>query len=232
LKIYSPLALARLRHEGSASRCYFGGSSHSSTQSTSQQTYNDNRQAINNDSHNTSNAWTSNTDLTSSDSHAVSDSGNTSAAWSSSNSNSGNTSTTSTDSHNSSTTTNVTQIGTDQGAVQMAAMQTQLLGAVSEQSFDAVKAVAGLGASVGGSATDLAALSIQNAMQSSTHMLDLSSELIDKLATGTGSAIAMQSAASQDTANQAQATMAQTSLLQKTLVIAGAVVLAVLLLKH
>ena len=265
-------------------RLYFGGSSKSANTSTSSQAYYDSRQAVQNDSHDTSNSgntsWrqqlsdvgnTSNTSTVSNsgntwksstadnrvtDSGNTSNSGNTSASWADTRntSNSGNTSASwtdsrttanhdshaltdsgntwasSTDSHNQQTTVNWT--GTDGGSTKIAEFQAQLMGAVGEQNRDAVKTLARMGAGIGGNAYELAALSQANSMQFSTHMLDMTGELIDRLATGTGATLSAQSAISAATSMQAGASATSAAGMQKMILIGGGLLLAVLILKH
>lgn len=247
MRILNPQAVQRMRAGTDVQ--FFGGGSSSDTRSTTQQTYSDQRVAVQGgqgqsggmfnraqDDHSTTaslsdvgNQFTqwlqsSSNAYSSTDSHAVSDSGNST--------NSGNTSTTlnNADSHNTQSVINYT--GTDGGSVQIAQLQAQLMGAVGANNLDVVRTVAGLGAQVGGAATDLAALSQANSMQLSTHMLDLTGELIDKLATGTGSAVAAQSAISQATAQQASASAAAAGGMQKTLLIGAGLLAAALILKH
>lgn len=177
------------------------------------------------DSGNTStsaNWWQAN-----SDSHAVANSGNTSAALTDSNntsnltqwlsslttSNSGNTTTTdgrsfaNTDSHtltdsgNSSTVVNYT--GLDGGAGLIAQTNAQLLGAMSDSNLKSLQSLVTLGANVGNRAADMAALSQSNSLTLSNHMLDLTGELIDRIATGAGTTAAAQTAMVQSTAGQA-----------------------------
>ena len=175
------------------------------------------------DSGNTSaNWWQAN-----SDSHAVANSGNTSTAlkdsgntstltqWLSSltTSNSGNTTNTdgrsfaSTDSHtltdsgNSSTVVNYT--GLDGGAGLIAQTNAQLLGAMSDSNLKSLQSLVTLGANVGNKAADMAALSQSNSLTLSNHMLDLTGELIDRIATGAGTTAAAQTAMVQSTAGQA-----------------------------
>lgn len=223
MNAFSTIGFWRVMLAFSLCRFGFGGSSSSNTKSTSQQNYTDARS------------------VSSVDSHAVTDSGNTSTSNSNSLtnwlSNVGNTSTSASNVGNTSTTStttasnsgNTTIIGTDGGSVHIADMQAQLMQAVGEQNLDAVKAIAGLGSAVGGAATDLAALSQSNSMQLSTHMLDLTGELIDKMATGSSSAIAAQSAMVQ--AGAASAGVSTQAGIQKIVLIVGAVLSVALILK-
>ena len=180
---------------------------------------------------------------------SISDSGNTSSftQWLSSlttnNSNSGNTSITdgrststtysSTDSRDQSNSGNTTinWTGTDAGALQLAQLQSQLLGAISGENVDALTALTRLGAGVGDNAYNLAAMASQNSMAASSHMLDLTGELIDKLATGTGNAVAENAAIAQATASQANA-LGSTASTQRLLLIGAAVLAGLIVLKN
>ena len=236
-----------------------GGGSSSATTSTSQQAYNDSRAVTSNDSHavtdsgNTTNSmssvssWlqqlsdsgntTNSTSLSSIDSHALTDSGNTSsfAQWLQTLTNSGNTSTTNStslstaDTHavSSSGNTSIIYTGTDGGAGKIAEMQAQLLGAASADQLGTVRALAGLGASVGEQAYSLARVTAANSMQASSHMLDLTGELIDKIGGGAQVTAAAQVAAAQ---NNTSAADAQSKAMVKAAWITGGVMLVLALL--
>jgi len=199
--ITNPRDRERWCAEGSASAQFFGGGSKSSSSTNSTQNYTDARQAIQNDSHD------------------VTDSGNSS--WSQNLSNSGNTTT------NSSTTI----IGTDGGSVRIAELQSQLLGAMSGDNIDAVKTLARMGSGIGDSAYELAAQTSANSMALSTHMLDLTGELIDKLATGTGNAVAENAAVAQSMTASATAAASSGAQMQRVMLIGGAVLIALIVLK-
>ena len=241
--ITNPRDRERWCAEGSASAQFFGGSSKSSSSTNSTQNYTDARQAIQNDSHDVSNSGNSswfqslsdigNTSYSSNYSSRTSnvDSGNTSIVDSRS------TSTTNTDARNLSNTNSgntssvINYTGTDGGSVRIAELQSQLMGAMSENNIDAVKTLARMGSGIGDSAYELAAQTSANSMALSTHMLDLTGELIDKLATGTGNAVAENAAVAQSMTASATAAASSGAQMQRVMLIGGAVLLALIVLK-
>lgn len=176
------------------------------------------------DSGNTSSTWWQ----ANSDSHAVANSGNTSSQLTrnTSTADSGNVSDTGNVFDSRSTVTNYT--GTDGGAVTIAGFNSQLLQALGDSNNATVRSLATLGANVGNSSADLAMASQANSMQLSSHMLDLTGELIDRLATGASVTTAAQTAMVKSTAGAASDSTKQ---MQKMAYIAGGVLVLAIVLK-
>lgn len=271
--IKSPQALRRWAVHGN--RHYIGGDSDSATTSTNQTTYNDNRNVTSNDfrnysvtdasrqdysfsnsdshdmaftdgrswsdSHNLSdigNTWAYDGSSRSwADSHNLSDIGNTWAYdgssrttnnsssnanswnWSSSNSNSGNTSTSNSSSYNST----VTNTGTD--AARIVELQGQMMSHMADEQLGSVRALAQLGADVSNNGRDLAMFSAKNSALASEHMLDITGDIINKLAGASASGAAMSATLAQAGASTA-ATAAGDKQMRMTLI--GAAVLVAL----
>lgn len=150
----------------------------------------------NSDSHEVANSGNTSSEVTT----TTSDSGNSFAQWLSSltttTSNSGNTSVTDARNLASSTTdsrsTVVNYTGTDGG-----------LGRITDMLKHSFDGLAGYGAGVGREAAELAALSQANSLTLSTHMLDLTGDLIGRLTTGAALSTAAQVDAVRSTAASA-----------------------------
>lgn len=191
----------------------------------------------NNDSHATTNSGNTSKAVT----NTTTDSGNTSSLtqWLSSltnnTSNSGNT--TVTDGRNlASTTTDsrstvINYTGLDGGVGTIAAMVAQSLGAVADSNATSVRELARYGAAVGDNAADLAAMSQANSMRLSTHMLDLTGDLIGRMATGAALSTAAQVDVVRTTAARAteQNKASDESTIKAAWIAGGLAVLAVLM---
>jgi hypothetical protein len=142
---------------------------------------------------------------TTADSHAMTDSGNTTINWT----------------------------GTDGGALQLAQLHGQLTALQEQHNADAFAGLLGTGASMFDQLNRMATVSQANSMAMSTHMLDLTGELIDKVATGTQSMFANSSAAAQAATAATVSQTSQASATSKQLMLIGlAVVGLALLLRH
>lgn len=159
--IYSPQALARWRVHGH--RHYIGGDSDSTTTSTNQTTYNDNRSVVNNDLRNYAVTDASH------DSHNITDASSRTSIGS------GN--------------TTITNTGTD--AALIVQQHAQLMSHMADEQLGSIKALAALGADVGRNASDLASQSASNALRVSESMLDKTGDIINKLASASASGAAM-----------------------------------------
>ena len=163
------------------------------------------------DSGNTSASWWQ----ANSDSHAVANSGNTSTSlsdtgntssfmqWLTSLSDSGNTTDTHAVSNSGNSQSSFSYTGTDGGIGHIADVAGQGLQAQAEAGLGTVQALAQWGQHLGDQSAYLAGVTAQNSMLASSHMLDLTGELIDRIATGAAVTANAQTAAVQATSQAA-----------------------------